>query len=207
MLCIFLNRHFAIRVVMSDFHVAKSNRHIIPLTLIYLSFDTVDSSLLGILLPWLSWYSSRDSPCICCFVSSDSSEVLHGLLLSYKLLKHWYSPWFYLTSLCLIFISLFHSPICIFNWKSFLRLKHLDSTAFWTSPLNVPWYLKLIIYKSELLSYLNMPLLSTVYSSECYYSPCSHFNWKCGSYLRPLPCGSISKNSNNDNYDFNVTTI
>jgi len=105
------------------------------------------------------------------------------------------------------FISLFHIPNCIFNWKSLLRLKLLDSTAFHTSPLNVPWCLRFIIYRSS-LSYLNLPLLSTVYSSECYYSPCSHSNWKCGSYLRLLPCGSISKNSDNDNYhDFNVTTI
>lgn len=65
MLCIFLNRRFAIRVVMNDFHVAKSNRHIIPLILIYLSFDTVDSSLLVILLPWLS-----DIPLLILLVSS-----------------------------------------------------------------------------------------------------------------------------------------
>lgn len=41
-------------------------------------------------------------------------------------------------------------------------------------------------------------------SSECYYYPCSCSNWKHGSYLRLLSCGSISKNSNND---INVTTI
>lgn len=45
-------------------------------------------------------------------------------------------------------------------------------------------------------------------SSECYYYPCSCSNWKHGSYLRLLSCGSISKNSNSEKYnDINVTTI
>ena len=160
----------------------------------YLGFPAIHSSFLILLVCLLT-----------------SSILFHVLLLSYKLLKLWYSPWLYLISLHLTSFFTLH-VFYLFPVLSIFENLSWDFLGF-SCLLEVTTECPMSISNSfftkvSSLSYsLNLPLLSTLYSSECYCCPCSHIG-NIWSYLRLFLDGSTSINSNKDNYhDINVTAL